>query len=111
MPSTRHIAATLLLTLFVVGGVVAPSMHAWHHAETASACDAPVQWAPDDAPRAAADCVLCDAVFHVSAPSLPDLPAAPRPRFANRTHPPEWAPGLDAPTPDSRGPPRALQAA
>ncbi|MFO8232933.1 MAG: hypothetical protein R6U20_09725, partial [Longimonas sp.] len=82
MTVSRHIAAAVLLALFVMGGVIAPSVHAAHHASAGAHqnhhgvphCEAvPARWTTDT-PHADADCTLCSAVFHISTPSLSALP-------------------------------------
>ncbi|MFO8233180.1 MAG: hypothetical protein R6U20_10990 [Longimonas sp.] len=63
MHTWRHIAATVLLAIFVVGGVLVPAVHAVHHAADADAAPTHVVVHSDDA-AAEIDCTLCEAVFH-----------------------------------------------
>lgn len=76
MSVSRHIAAAVLLALFVMGGVIAPSVHAAHHASAGSHqshhgvphCEAvPARWTTDTS-HADVDCTLCSAVVHVVPP-------------------------------------------
>lgn len=62
MHTWRHIAATVLLAIFVVGGVLVPAVHAVHHAhEVAPAAHEHIAHVHADAD---VDCTLCEAVFH-----------------------------------------------
>ncbi|MFO8231928.1 MAG: hypothetical protein R6U20_04615 [Longimonas sp.] len=117
MTVSRHIAAAVLLALFVMGGVIAPSMHAVHHAqETAHEgmphdevphCEAvPARWTADT-PHADADCALCGAVFHISTPSLSALPPVYRLQEGTVAVQQSPAPHGTAPAAHSRGPPHA----
>ncbi|PEN08501.1 hypothetical protein CRI93_05175 [Longimonas halophila] len=76
MVTSRHIAAAALLALFVMGGIIAPSVHAAHHASAGShqghhgvpQCEAvPARWTTDTS-HADVDCTLCSAVVHAVPP-------------------------------------------
>ncbi|MES3631143.1 MAG: hypothetical protein PPP56_13350 [Longimonas sp.] len=74
MYTWRHIAALVLLTTFVVGGVLVPAAHAVHHAKD-DASAAQEQTYVADAHHEADDCQLCDAVFQFSGSVTLDVPA------------------------------------
>lgn len=105
MHTWRHIAATVLLAIFVVGGVLVPAVHAVHHADVPH--EAPHMLVVQSDAESNIDCTLCEAVFHSA-----EIATAPAPTPMLRTH--TWdAPSLSSLRPQPathhviRGPPHA----
>lgn len=73
MYTWRHIAALVLLTTFVVGGVLVPAAHAVHHTKNDASTTQGVTYVVD-VDHEADDCQLCDAVSQFFGGATLDVP-------------------------------------
>jgi len=107
MVGSRRKTALVVLALWVLCGVVGPGVHAVQHAGDAPPPAHPsAQWVAEDL-HITVDCVLCNAVFHISKPAVLSLSGVLGPLMALVPMQERDTPRAVRYTAHSRGPPVA----